>query len=371
MNASRCSHLLCLFGGLLLTVATGCLNGDSASDYARSEPTPPAAADLKSQIDEIIDYTLHERLLSARDQAAWQVVHGLEAFGRSLPLEHDGKVSPALDYLMAGEPLKGWVMRPGDKGVISLSDPGSKTGQGHPDQWLGYLSQCGDVKLDDPLVVGGKTYKFRDLITQAQWDIFDGMEASWTLMALVTYLPMDTHWTAKDGKEWTTEKVAEMEALTKPGTGGCGDSHRLYALTIALNRHLRETGQKGEQLKGPWANVYRRVESAKKAVRDFQQRDGTFSTAFFERPAHAPDLGARIYSGGHTLEFLAVALTPDELDEDWVTEGVARLCEQINDIRRLNPDCGTIYHAAHGLMLYRATRFGQPSQDKSLVGKRD
>ena len=38
------------------------------------------------------------------------------------------------------------------------------------------------------------------------------MEASWTLMGAVTYLPLDTHWKSKDGTQWTTEKVAEMEA---------------------------------------------------------------------------------------------------------------------------------------------------------------
>ena len=190
----------------MLAVTCGCLNADSASDSARPEPTPPAAANLKSQIDEIIDYTLNDRLLSVRDQAAWQVLHGLEAFGRRLPLDHDGQITPALDYLMQGNPMRGWVLRPGEKGIVTTLDFGTKMGQGHPDQWLGYLSQCGDVKLDDPLVVGGKTYKFHDLLTQSQWDIFEGMEASWTLMALVTYLPMDTLWTAKDGKEWSTEK---------------------------------------------------------------------------------------------------------------------------------------------------------------------
>ena len=71
-----------------------------------------------------------------------------------------------------------------------------------------------------------------------------------------------------------------------------------------------------------------------------------------------------------TLEFLAVALTRDELAADWVTDGVTRLCEQINDIRRLNPDCGTIYHAAHGLMLYRADLLRPAEPGRSgLVGK--
>ena len=91
-----------------------------------------------------------------------------------------------------------------------LLEAGSKTGEGHPDQWLGYLSQCG-VQLDDPLVVGGKTYHVRDVLTQAQWDIYDGMEASWTLMAAITYLPLNDKWKAKDGSEWSIERIVKME----------------------------------------------------------------------------------------------------------------------------------------------------------------
>ena len=98
--------------------------------------------------------------MNGRDHAAWQVVHGIEAFGRDLPIEHDGQVSSALDYLLAGGVLKGWMVRPGDKGVISIIEAGSKTGQGHPDQWLGYMSQCGDVKADDLMTSAASNITF-------------------------------------------------------------------------------------------------------------------------------------------------------------------------------------------------------------------
>ena len=148
----------------------------------------------------------------------------------------------ALDYIFQGNPLKGWNLRPGDHGIIALLEAGSKTGEGHPDQWLGYLSQCG-VQLDDPLVVVGKPYHVRDLLTQAQWDIYDGMEASWTLMAAITFLPLDEKWKAKDGSEWSIERIVKMEAGQPPGTGGCNDSHRMYALALAVKRYMKETGK--------------------------------------------------------------------------------------------------------------------------------
>jgi hypothetical protein len=74
---------------------------------------------------------------------AWQVVHGILAFGREFPLQHDGTESAAVDYLLDGGRLTGWNLRSGSPGVVAVVEEGSTTGQGHPDQWLGYLSQCG------------------------------------------------------------------------------------------------------------------------------------------------------------------------------------------------------------------------------------
>ncbi|MFM8890950.1 MAG: hypothetical protein ACKOTB_04860, partial [Planctomycetia bacterium] len=46
------------------------------------------------------------------------------------------------------------------------------------------------------------------LLRQAMADIRPAQEATWTLMALATYLPAAASWTASDGTEWTIERVA-------------------------------------------------------------------------------------------------------------------------------------------------------------------
>ena len=38
-----------------------------------------------------------------------------------------------------------------------------QVGQGHEDQWLGYISQTG-IGPDEPITVAGKQYKFIDLL---------------------------------------------------------------------------------------------------------------------------------------------------------------------------------------------------------------
>jgi len=313
--------------------------------------------ELRERLDKVLDFTFANRHLNTNDQAAWQIVHGTLAFGRDFKIYHDGKLVPALDYLLAGGQLRGWTMRKGDHGLTAVLEAGSKTGQGHEVQWLGYLSQAG-LSPDEPIVVAGQTYQIRDLITQAQWDVYDGLEATWALMALSTFLPIDTKWTAKDGTQWSIDRLARMEANQKLGDSACGGTHRMYALTVAMNRYLASGGKLTDNPDGTWEIVRAKIKGAVAAAKEFQQPDGSLSTNFFERPGTSAEIDKRIGTTGHALEFLMVALDDNELQEPWVTRAVAHLVGCFEKTKKFDLECGALYHAAHGLVLYRARRFG-------------
>jgi hypothetical protein len=295
--------------------------------------------------------------LNTTDQAAWQIVHGALMYGRDFQIYHDQKLVGAIDYLLGGGQLRGWTMHKGDHGLEAVLEAGSKMGQGHEDQWLGYLSQCG-VSPDEPIVVAGTTYKVRDLITQAQWDIYDGMEATWTLMAWSTYLPLDTEWTAKDGSKWNIERIVRMETAQPLGDSACGGTHRMFGLCVALNRYLAAGGKLSEQGGGTWEQAHKKIRDAVAAARQYQQPDGSFSTNYFERPASSAEIDKRISTTGHVLEFLMLALDDQELKEPWVTRAAAHLVGCFEMTQKFDLECGALYHAAHGLSLYRTRRFG-------------
>src|SRR6185503_18433979 len=138
-------------------------------------------------------------------------------------------------YLLDGGTLKGWNLRKGDHGLEAVLEEGSKTGQGHKDQWIGYLSQVG-LKPETKISLGGELYTIADLIEQAKWDLRDPMEATWTLMAFSTYFPLDAQWPARDGSTWNIERIVEMEAGQPLEGAACGGSHRMYSLANARNR---------------------------------------------------------------------------------------------------------------------------------------
>jgi len=332
----------------------------TAANAAVGAEAHPDRDSLCRRIDAALAHAQNGRRLDASVQGAWQIVHGILAFGPDFPLDARGSTTTALDYLLTGGRATGWKLRAGSVGVTAEVDPGSTMGQGHPDQWLGYLSQCGvaaggrgdpaGIPLDTALRVGGRSFTVRDLLTQAQHDIRPGQEATWTLMALSHWLPPDAAWTAGDGEGWTTERVVSMEARADVPSAACGGAHRLYGLAAAVSAYRRATGKDPE---GGWAEAESVLEHHLDRARRFQQPDGSFAVRPFERPGSSPDVFARLSATGHAFEVFAVALDEARLAEPWVTRAADQLVTLLESTSDLDVECGALYHAAHGLAIYR------------------
>ena len=283
-------------------------------------------------------------------------MHGALAYGRDFQIYKDGQLVPALDYLLGGGELRGWTLRKGDHGVDSIVEAGSSMGQGHEDQWLGYLSQVG-LKPEQVLVVGGENFTVRDLITQAQWDIYDGMEATWTLMALTTYLPLDAEWPAKDGTTWNIPGWSRWKRRRTSQPAPAAARTGCMAWPWPCKRYRAEGGKITPDGTGPWdkptQDRRRGAGRARVSTARRQLVDGLFCP-FCDRA----DIAVRISTTGHALEFLTVALSDEDLKQPWVTRAALNLVESLEKTKDFDLECGALYHAVHGLELYRARRFG-------------
>jgi hypothetical protein len=360
---------------LLLLLAAGCgesagtsTNPVTAADGGSSGPEAalPGEEEILRQIDEALDYTYHKRRLSVgngpADQAAWQIIHGALAFKREF-LIHDGEQDvPAVDYVLAGRPMKGMELLEGDmldeatgrRGIRSFV-AGDKMGQGHTDQWMGYLSDC-RLPLDEKMMVAGKDHTVADYIEQMKLDVprNEIREYSWTLMALTAYFPSDHRWTASDGQEWNIEKLVQIELEHSLDNSPCGGTHRMTALTMVYNRHV----EAGGKVEGVWEKLRERIDDCIKKSRQFQNPDGSLSANFFVRSGKATELANALHSAGHTLEFLTTALDKERLEEDWVQRAVLDVCKLFRKTKAVDVECGALFHAAHGLVLYREKVFG-------------
>lgn len=340
---------------LLVLALVGCWRCDGRAAEAK-RLTGDA---LRDRVDEVLHFTRYERQMSLEENAAWQILHGVLAYGRDFEVLSGGESVNALDWVFAGRPMKGWTLTPTETGLRAELEPG-RNGQGHEDQWLAIISQC-EVPPDEQIIVGTREYQTYDMIKRSMYDCWEGKEASWTLIALANYLkPLDQTWTARDGETWSLGRLAGMEAgssydedewLSRIWDGACGGTHRLIGLATALNRW--QNAYPDRELDGSWKAARERVDWAVETARAYQLPSGAFSIMFFQRPSGSRSIDEHLAATGHTLEFLSIAMTDEQLRQPWVQHAVEYLCDLLDRTRELDLECGALYHAAHGLVLYR------------------
>jgi hypothetical protein len=380
---SACRPVVLLFAAIL-TMISGCgqkADGPAttttpvANKGAASDSGLPSDTEILKQIDDALEYTYDHRRLSvgstSNDQAAWQIVHGALAFKREFLVSDGGKDVSAVEYVLRGGKMKGLDLRRGDLLDESTKRYGiatviaeDKMGQGHADQWLGYLSDC-HLPLDEPIVVEGEKHTIADYIDQAKLDVHKNttLEYSWTLMALTAYYPTDYKWKAGDGSEWSIEKLVEIELGHNLDASACGGSHRMTGLTMAYNRHVVA----GKSVTGVWKKLQDRIRECIDKAHQLQNPDGSLSSNYFARPGKSADLAVCMGSAGHVMEFLATAMDKDELQQPWVKRAVLDVCKTFRKTKPVDVECGALFHAAHGLVLYREKVFGPRSFAKDTA----
>ena len=352
-------------GAILAAVAAGCISQSPAPSSA-PEPPLPSADELRQQLDDALEWTFRNRHLNLRDHAAWQILHGVLAFQRAFAVETEpgGKQLRAMEHLLGGGAMNGWTLEPGRvldeatgrRGLRAILEQGTKTGQGHQDQWLHILAVCG-YEPSQPIVVQGVRYTIADMVEQAQWDVPRNVqrEYSWTVSALSAYLPSSAQWVAQDGKPWSLAELVAAETEQDLATAACGGTHRLIGLTVALSRHLAQGGR----LEGAWAQADQKIKQGLADAQQYQNPDGSFSANYFRRGGKTADLAQDLGSSGHIFEFLSTALTDTQLREPWVGRAAAHLCRVFAATRDVPIECGALYHAAHGLVIYRERMYGR------------
>jgi hypothetical protein len=369
----------CLLGGII-----GCGSKTDVNSSTDAVTTPvanratggdgaalPSDDQILQQIDDALEYTYDRRRLSvgstSNDQAAWQIVHGALAFKREFLVSDGGRDVSAVEYILGGGKMKGLDLRRGELLDSNDSDKATKRygiatviaedkmGQGHADQWLGYLSDC-HLPLDEPILVEGQKHTIADYIDQAKLDVHKNttLEFSWTLMALTAYYPTDYTWKAGDGSEWSIEKLVDIELGHNLDASACGGAHRMTGLTMAFNRHVAA----GKPVTGIWKKLEDRIHECIEKAHQLQNPDGSLSSNYFARPGKSADLAVCMGSAGHVLEFLCTAMNQEDLQQPWVKRATLDMCKTFRKTKPVDVECGALFHAAHGLVLYREKVFG-------------
>ena len=310
---------------------------------------PAANADpLLDKVDQAIAITTRRQLIVGQ-HSPWQVVHGVLALRQDMLMKkpEGGEIS-GIDWMASGATWKG-------EPIFKVTPHGGEGHpfterydlQGHPTQFLGYMCEA-DMPLDFQFQAGPKKITVADIINDAKLQLSEGPEVTWTLWALSHYLESNAEWMNARNEPWSLERMVRIEYQQSVLNSACGGTHGLYALAYSRNKRLAQK----LPLSGWWIHGDMKVKRYIQEAKALQNRDGSFSSAYFRGPENNPEFAKRIPANGHTLEFLMCALPENELKQPWVRRGVESVAQDLIDNRRTACDCGPLFHALHALKMY-------------------
>ncbi len=341
---------------LAVVVLIGSLATALASKQAIGSSEPAATGNQASLTDRInrAIAKVAERRLSSDQHTPWAIMHAAIAF-QSAAKVYDVETREeiqAIEFLLTRAQHE-------DRRIFRVIDdmlvlPRVPVVEYHVNQHLMMLALA-DVRPERELIAdAGKRYRVSDLINAAKLGFEEQQEVGWTLVALSTYLSFADQWTAANGRVYKIEDVLGRGIERDPRNETEGGAHHLFGVAYALRAYVREH----EVLQGVWREAKEYIRRHVQTTRRFQQDDGAFSAGLLSEAAAPTSPSELVFSTGHTLEWLSVALTGAELEQPWVERAVRRLCAEIE----LHPidafSDGGIYHAVSALRLYRDARYG-------------
>lgn len=324
---------------------------------AVQEAIPAKADPLLDQVEEAIRVN-GQRFLTANYHSPWQIFHGLVAYRRDFQVKVGDTKMSAIDWISTADARFDnlpWIM---------TSQHGAKfhpytrpyAFEGHPSQSLALLSES-YLPVTHEFRVGQQTVTIAQMLQNTMMEVNTREETTWVLWALINYLKVDATWTNQWGQAWSIEALVRNEIAAHTPTRPCGGNHNLFALSRARDKYLRT----GRPLRGVWLEADQKVRQYAEIARSMQNADGSFSSNFYKGPGFEQDMNKRFNSTGHTMEFLAVGLPQERLQEPWVRNAVNVLSRELIQHRKASVDCGPLYHSLNALIIYRDRVRGTPT----------
>ena len=315
--------------------------------------------ELAERIDKVIQ-KVHDRSLRSDVNTPWAVMHAVVAFEKGLEVFDvgEGKNINAIDYLTRHAKFEGKLIYQDVNGIPTLKTRGkgdkSFLVQDHVDQYLFAYADAG-VDLDREILSRtGRKFTVNDKLKFAKKGFKDDQELGWTLVAVSTYLSFDEKWEADSGKKYRTEDVMALAIQRDPRRETEGGPHHLYGVAYALDKYLEQGGK----LKGTWKDARKYLDKYVALTKEYQQDDGAFSASVFFRATRPRTPRHLVSTTGHALEWMSLALSPEELKQAWVLDAIERL---VTDLEKFPTEVfsdGGLYHAAHALRRFREATGG-------------
>jgi hypothetical protein len=201
----------------------------------------------------------------------------------------------------------------------------------HQDQFLYLLSAAG-VSLEEPLYVGGQRFTVRDLLTNSLAETRTTYDLSWTVAAYARYLDPGGGWQNKFGQPMSLGRL--LKALLDNGSAVCGGTHRLGAIAKVLSR---PDWKEDPEVAALWPVLTREAAEAAEQLKKNQAKDGSLRMSDGRLPQSSlrHPVARDVHYTGHCLEWLSLALSEEQLHEQWVIHAADFLAQNVANVSTL------------------------------------
>lgn len=325
----------------------------SVSSQPPYSPPPAFGSIADEQFIERLNRAIEitsKRHLTANSHSPWQIFHSILALRTECLVRLGTEKVNAIEWLSTKEPQfdgQPWMLLTPHGAKFH---PYTKTYffEGHPGQFLALLSQS-NLPLDHKFHVQGKVVTLNDVVNNTMKEVNSKEEVTWVLWALQHFLKPDAEWLNQHNESWSIRRLVEMETASPVVGAPCGGNHRLFALTRARDKYL----QNGGTLRNEWLAAHQKIKQHIEIARSLQNRDGSFSSDWYKGPGQSTQVNERFNTTGHIMEFLAISLPAERLNEPWVRSAVWTLSTELIFHQNTKIDGGPLFHTLDALILYR------------------
>jgi hypothetical protein len=242
--------------------------------------------------------------------------------------------------------------------------------QSRPSQLLAALALA-RVPASYPMRVGDSMRSVADLVESEKLSCRSAADMSLKLIGLAYYIDTPT-WKNDLDQEWSLEKIIKEE-LAQPALapGGAG-LDCLLGLSYALSRHEK----RNLPVEGQFARAKRYTSEFQNYAFGLQNSDGGWGYYLSGKGVNRDD-DAGLRSSGYVLQWLALSLPEDRLDDPAMAAGMTYLINALNSQRYLNnlPVLSTreiagAMRALHALAIYDERLFKPSDSEQPAAEKK-
>jgi hypothetical protein len=226
--------------------------------------------------------------------------------------------------------------------------------QEHRSQLLATLA-LSRVKAEYPMRVGEEIRSVADLVEGEKLRCRLDADLSLTLVGLAYYVDGGATWTSLDGEQWSVERIIEEELAKPVVTATDGGLNRLMGLSYAVHRRKKEE----EPVEGQYLRAEKFVRQFHDYALKLQNSDGSWGPWFLSARGASRDAVENLRGTGHVLEWLAVSLPDEELEDPRVLRAVDYVVGQLSSRRYRSGvkaystrEIDSVMHALHALAVY-------------------